>query len=94
MIQNRMLKWYGRYLQKYFAVPKNIRLNSTHCFVMKIPNKRELQQIVFHHSSDCDVKTLWMFIKSVPQNHIFFWLLVTLASDNSLHFRKTLLERV
>ena len=26
----------------YFAVPKNIRLNSTHYFVMKIPNKREL----------------------------------------------------
>ena len=29
--------------QSYFEVPKNIRLNSTHCFVMKIPNKRELQ---------------------------------------------------
>ena len=29
--------------QSYFAVPKNIRLNSTHYFVMKIPNKRELQ---------------------------------------------------
>ena len=28
--------------QSYFAVPKNIRLNSTHDFVMKIPNKREL----------------------------------------------------
>ena len=28
----------------YFAVPKNIRLNSTHYFVMEIPNKRELQK--------------------------------------------------
>ena len=28
--------------QSHFAVPKNIRLNSTHYFVMKIPNKREL----------------------------------------------------
>ena len=27
--------------QSYFAVPKNIRINSTHYFVMKIPNKRE-----------------------------------------------------
>ena len=26
--------------QSYFAVPKNIRLNSTLYFVMKIPNKR------------------------------------------------------
>ena len=28
--------------QSYFAVPKNIRLNSTHYFIMKIPNKRVL----------------------------------------------------
>ena len=28
--------------QSYFAVPKNIRLNSTHCFIMKIPKKQEL----------------------------------------------------
>ena len=40
--------------QSYFAVPKNIRLNSTHYFVMKIPNKRELQQIASNHSSDID----------------------------------------
>ena len=38
--------------QSFFAVPKNIRLNSTYCFVMKIPNKRELRQIPFNHSSD------------------------------------------
>ena len=31
--------------QSYFSVPKNIRLNSTHYFVMKIASKRELQQI-------------------------------------------------
>ena len=40
--------------QSYFAVPKNIRLNSTHYFIMKIPNKQELQQIAFNHSSDID----------------------------------------
>ena len=33
--------------QSYFAVLKNVRLNSTHYFVMKIPNKRELSQITF-----------------------------------------------
>ena len=27
-------------IQSYFAVPKNTRLNSTHYFIMKIPNKR------------------------------------------------------
>ena len=40
--------------QSYFAVTKNIRINSTHYFVMKIPNKRELQLIAFNHSSDTD----------------------------------------
>ena len=29
--------------QSYFKVPKDVRLNSTHFFIMKIPNKRELQ---------------------------------------------------
>ena len=41
-------------IQSYFAVPKNIRLNSRHYFFMKLPNKRELQQIAFNHSSDID----------------------------------------
>ena len=31
--------------QSYFKVSKDVRLNSTHFFIMKIPNKRELQQI-------------------------------------------------
>ena len=31
--------------QSYFSVPKNIRLNSTHYFIMKIPSKRELQKL-------------------------------------------------
>ena len=35
--------------KSYFAVPKNIKLNSTYYFVMKIPNKRELQQIVLQN---------------------------------------------
>ena len=36
--------------KSYFAVPKNIRLNLTHYFVINIPNKRELQKIAFNHS--------------------------------------------
>ena len=31
--------------QSYFAVPKNIRLNSIHYFVIKILNKGELPQL-------------------------------------------------
>ena len=36
--------------QSYFKVPKTIRLNPTHYFIMKIPNKIELQQIASNHS--------------------------------------------
>ena len=42
--------------QSYFKVPKDVRLNSTHFFIMKIPNKRELQQIALSHSSDIEFK--------------------------------------
>ena len=30
----------------FIRVPKDVRLNSTHYFIMKIPNKQELQQII------------------------------------------------
>ena len=40
--------------QTYFKVPKDVRLNSTHFFIIKIPNKRELQQITLNQSSDID----------------------------------------
>ena len=38
--------------QSYFKVPKDVRLNTTHFFIIKILNKRELQQIAINHSSD------------------------------------------
>ena len=31
--------------QSYFKVPKDVRLNTTHFFITKIPNNRELQNI-------------------------------------------------
>ena len=42
--------------QSYFKVPKNVINNSTHFFIMKIPNKRELMQIAINHSSDINAK--------------------------------------
>ena len=42
--------------QSYFKVPKDVRNNSTHFFIMKIPNKRELQQIAINPSSDVNTK--------------------------------------
>ena len=47
--------------QSYFKVPKDVRLNYTHFFIMKIPNKRELQQIALNHSMDISSKDLIMY---------------------------------
>ena len=51
-------------LQSYFKVPKTIRLNATHYFIMKTPNKRELQQMPSNHSSDIDFKDLMKLYKN------------------------------
>ena len=42
--------------QSYFSVPKDVRLNSTHHLIMKINNKRELQNTAINHSADIDYK--------------------------------------
>ena len=49
--------------QSYFKVPKDVSLNSTHFFIMKIPNKRELQQLALNHSSDIDFKDFMKIYK-------------------------------
>ena len=51
--------------QSYFKVPKDVRLNSTHFFIMKILNKRELQQIALNHSSDIDFKNFMNIYKKI-----------------------------
>ena len=54
--------------QSYFTVPKNIRLNSTHYVIMKIPNKKQLQQIAFNHSFDTDFTDFMNLLKNVLQS--------------------------
>ena len=49
--------------QSYFKVPKDVRLNSIHFFIMKIPNKRGLQQTALNHSSDIDFKDFMQIYK-------------------------------
>ena len=51
--------------QSYFKVPKTIRLNATHYFIIKIPNKKEVQQIASNHSSDIDFKDFMKLYKEV-----------------------------
>ena len=49
--------------QSCISVLKIIRPISKHCLIMKIPSKRELQQIAFNHSSDIDFKDIMNFYK-------------------------------
>ena len=66
--------------QSYFKVPKTIRLNATHYFIMKIPNKRELQQIASNHSSDIDFKDFTKLYKDYTKEPYSF-----LVNDNHIH---------
>ena len=77
--------------QSYFKVPKDVRLNTSHFFIMKIPNKRELQQIALNHSSDIDYKDfINVYKKCTDKPYSFLVNDTTLASDNPLRFRKNL----
>ena len=50
--------------QSYFSVPQDVRLNSTHYLIMKINNKRELQNIAINHSADIDYKGFIKILKT------------------------------
>ena len=77
--------------QSYFQVPKDVRLNTTHLFIMKIPNKRELQQTALNHSSDIGFKDfIKVYNKCTDEPYSFFINDTTLASDNLLRFIKML----
>ena len=77
--------------QAYFKVPKDVRLNSTHFFIMKIPNKRELQQIALNPSSDIDFKGFMeIYKKCTKEPYSFLVNDTTLQSDDPLRFRKNL----
>ena len=79
--------------QSYFKVSKDVRLNSTHFFIMKIPNKRELQQITLNHSSDIDFKDFIKINKKCTAEPYFFLVnITTLTSNNHIRFRKNLLN--
>ena len=62
---------YFKKLQKYYFKVLHI-LNSTHFFITKIPNKRELQQIALNHSSDIDFKDFIKIDKKMYCRTMFF----------------------
>ena len=71
--------------QSYFKVPKEVRVNTTHFFTMKISNKRELQRVSTNHSSDVDFN---VFMK---QTYKSLLLMIRLKMKN---YNTILIERL
>ena len=70
-------------MQSYFSVLKDVRLNSTHYLIMKINNRKELQNIAINHFADINYND---FVR------IFFLTIdTTLPASVPLRFRKNLL---
>ena len=76
--------------QSYFKLPKDVRMDAIHLFIMKISNKRELQQIAINNSSDIEIYKIYKKCTNEPSS-----LLVndtTFASENPLRFTKKFLD--
>ena len=79
--------------QSYFRVLKDVRLNSIHFFIMKITNKRELQQTALNDWSDIDFKDfIKIYKKCTAEPYSFLVNDATLALDNPLRFRENIFE--
>ena len=91
-IRGRKIKIYLVFItQSYFKVPKDVRLNTTHFLIAKVPNKRELQEIAINHSSGISTKNFVnIYRECTAEPYSFFANDTTLASDNLLRFRKNL----
>ena len=79
--------------QSYFSVLKNVRLNSTHYLIMKINNKREIQNIAINHSADIDYKEfIKIYRECTKKPYNFLTIDTILPSTNTLRFRKNLFD--
>ena len=65
-----------------------------HYFIMKIQNKRELQQIAFNYVSDINFKDFMnLYQKCTAKPYSFLVLNANLAPDNPSHFRKFFFQK-
>ena len=79
--------------QSYFSVPKDVKLNSTHYFIININNKRELQNIAINHSADVEYKDfIKIYGECTKEPYNFLTIDATLPSTNTLRFRKNLFD--
>ena len=79
--------------QSCFSVPKDVRLNSTDYLIMKINNKRELQNIAINHSANIDYQDfLKIYRVCTKEPFNFLTIDTTLPASDPLRFRKNLFD--
>ena len=79
--------------QSYFSVSKDVRLNTTHYFIMKINGKRELENTARNHSADIDYKYFMKIYRECTKEPFDFLTIdAKLPASNPLRFRKNLFE--
>ena len=76
----------------YFKVHKDVRRNSTHYFIMKIPNKSGLRQIAVAHSSDTDFKNFMKIHKKCTVEPYSFLVTDTILPTDDLELQKIFLK--
>ena len=81
-IRGRKLNIFVFITQSYFKVPKDVRLNTSHFFIAKIPNKRELQQIAIKHSDIKNKHFVNIYRKCTAEPYYFLVINTMLASNN------------
>ena len=76
--------------QSYFSIPKEVRLNSTHYLIMKIHNKRELQQTAINHLADINYRDfLRIYRDCINEPYYFLTIDTELPAGNPMRFRKS-----
>ena len=79
--------------QSYFSVPKDVRLNSTHYLIMKINNRKELQNIAINHSADAGYQDFMkIYRECTKEPYHFLTIDTTLPASDPLRFTKKLFD--
>ena len=79
--------------QSYFSVPKDVILNTTHYFIIKINNERELQKIAINHSADIDYQDFKKIYRECTKEPFKSLTIdTTLPESDPLRFRKNLFD--
>ena len=81
------------FTQSYFSVPRDVRLNSTHYFIMETNSRIELKNIAIDHSADIHYQDfLKIYKECTKEPYNFLEIDTKLPASDPLRFRKNLFD--